>query len=166
MAVIFLKKFSIVFSWMKMYEFHFTEVSSQGSKKNISALVQTLGWRQAILWNNDGLFSDAYMRHWPQWVIHQTAFRQVTVACFQKPPNICEYLDCLTNIFFSFYMETHTFNFKTPVHFRLNGRRPLWRPFFLNHKPVVLGRIDLRHICHSGLLGLQSLISISEMAHI
>ena len=30
---------------------------------NIPALVQIMAWRQAIIWKNDVLFTNAYMRH-------------------------------------------------------------------------------------------------------
>ena len=42
---------------------------SKGPIDNIPALVQIMAWRrpgdnwQAIIWTNDGYFTDAYMRH-------------------------------------------------------------------------------------------------------
>ena len=30
---------------------------------NIPALVQIMAWRQAIIWTNDGQFTNTYMRH-------------------------------------------------------------------------------------------------------
>ena len=55
---------------MKMYKFRlkdFTEVYSQGSNKQYSSIGSDGGmapnrW-QAIIWINDGLFTDAYMHH-------------------------------------------------------------------------------------------------------
>ena len=39
----------------------------KGLINNIPTLVQIVAWRrpqqQAIIWNNDGYFTDAYMRH-------------------------------------------------------------------------------------------------------
>ena len=35
----------------------------KGPINNIPALVQIMAWRRAIIWTNDGLFTDAYMRH-------------------------------------------------------------------------------------------------------
>ena len=53
---------------MKMYEFRLKfEVCcggrGVGQINNIQALVQTMAWRQAIIWTNDGYIIDAYMRH-------------------------------------------------------------------------------------------------------
>ena len=53
---------------MKMYEFRlFIEFCSQGSNYQYSSIGSDNGLaparRQAIIWTNDGLFTDAYMRH-------------------------------------------------------------------------------------------------------
>ena len=46
---------------------NFTEVGSQGSNWQYSSIGSGKGLaptrRQAIIWNNDGHFTDAYMRH-------------------------------------------------------------------------------------------------------
>ena len=34
-----------------------------GPINNIPALIEIMTWRQAIIWTNDGYFTDAYMRH-------------------------------------------------------------------------------------------------------
>ena len=67
MAAIFQTKFSIAFSWIKMYDFglNVTEVCSYGSDTQYSTIGSYNGWvpsrRQAIIWINDSLFTDAYM---------------------------------------------------------------------------------------------------------
>ena len=49
---------------MKMYEFRLRfHWSPQARIHNIPALIQIMAWRQAIIGTNDGLFTDAYMRH-------------------------------------------------------------------------------------------------------
>ena len=54
---------------MEMYKFdwNFAEVCSQGSNLQCSSIGSDNGLaparRQAIIWSNDGLFTDAYMRH-------------------------------------------------------------------------------------------------------
>ena len=61
----------IAFSWMKIYEFRlaydYTDIYSQVSHKKYSSSCLDNGLaptrRQAIIWNNDGLFTDGYMRH-------------------------------------------------------------------------------------------------------
>ena len=35
----------------------------RGPINNIPSMVQIMAWRQAIIWTNDGKFTDAYMRH-------------------------------------------------------------------------------------------------------
>ena len=56
--------FSNAFSGMKMYEFRLRfHWSPQARIHNIPALIQIMAWRQAIIGTNDGLFTDAYMRH-------------------------------------------------------------------------------------------------------
>ena len=60
--------FSNAFSWMKIFEFRLnvTEVCSQGSNLQYSSNGSDNGLapsrRQAIIWTNDGKFTDAYMR--------------------------------------------------------------------------------------------------------
>ena len=52
---------------MKTCEFllRFLKYVPKGSNDNIPALVQIIvwGWWQAIVWTNDGYFTDAYIRH-------------------------------------------------------------------------------------------------------
>ena len=52
--------FSNEFSWMKMYEFRLTFhwSSNMGSGNGLAPTR-----RQAIIWTNDGVITDAYMRH-------------------------------------------------------------------------------------------------------
>ena len=65
MAAIFQTTFSNAFSWMKICNF-FIEISlkfvPKGLINNIPALVQ-MTRRQAIIWTNFGIFTDAYMQH-------------------------------------------------------------------------------------------------------
>ena len=69
MAAIFQTTFSNAFPSMKMYEFRlkFYKFCSQGSNEQYSSIGSDNGLaparRQAIIWTNDGLFTDAYMRH-------------------------------------------------------------------------------------------------------
>ena len=81
MAAIF-HTFSNAFFFMKTYQISLKFVP-KGPINNILVLVQTMAWcrlwqyssigsgnglaltrHQAIIWSNDGQFTDAYMRHW------------------------------------------------------------------------------------------------------
>ena len=81
MAAIFQMTFSNAFSWMKMYEFplRFTEFYSSGFDEQYSSIVSDNGLapfrRQAIIWNDDGYFTDAYTR--PQWVSNKSALIEI-----------------------------------------------------------------------------------------
>ena len=63
--------FSNAFSWMKMHEFRLIFHWSLFLRFELTILVQIIGSdnglaparRQAIVWTNDGKFTDAYMRH-------------------------------------------------------------------------------------------------------
>ena len=69
MAAIFQTAYSNAFSLIKCinFDWYFTEVCSQGSSSQYSSIGSDNGLaparRQAIIWTNDGLFTDAYMRH-------------------------------------------------------------------------------------------------------
>ena len=60
---------SNAFSWMKMMElrFKFAEICSQESNQQYPSIGSDNGLapsrRQAIIWTNDGYFTDAYLRH-------------------------------------------------------------------------------------------------------
>ena len=69
MDAILLTTFSSAFSWMKMFELRLKflwslflraneQYSSTGSDNGLAPTR-----RQAIIWTNDGLITDAYMRH-------------------------------------------------------------------------------------------------------
>ena len=69
MAAIFQTTFSNAFSWMKTNEFRlrFHWSLFVGSNQQYSSIGSDNGLaparRQAIIWSNDGKFTDAYMRH-------------------------------------------------------------------------------------------------------
>ena len=67
MAIIFQTTYSNAFSWTKVYNKDFNEVCSQGSIKQYPSIGSDHGLaltrQQAIIWTNDGRFSDAYICH-------------------------------------------------------------------------------------------------------
>ena len=86
------------------FAYYFTEVCSQGSNWQYPSIGPDNGLapirRQAIIWTNDGLFTDAYMRHsasnelnrpdclnvnWPGWNL-RTPNEKFNLCCPPPPP--------------------------------------------------------------------------------
>ena len=96
MAAIFQTTFSNGFSWTKMYEFrlNFTEVCSNWQYSNIGSDNGLVPTRQhAIIWTNDGCFTDASVG--PSELTHIRARKRYHIHCLCRT---LWFIDVLTSV--------------------------------------------------------------------
>ena len=130
----------------------------KGPNDNIPALVQIIvwGWWQAIIWTNDGYFTDAYIRHLVLNKVTSMDFKDLLLiavwyskACIWK--NVFENVICVMIAFFCFkvvvnFTVTFLFNSLRP---RQNGRHfadDIFKCIFLHENAWISIKISLKFV--------------------